>query len=234
MARRKAINVKGEGGGASIPFEVTSMTAQDGSTKFIVNPRSVIYKSFNLKDVMIAPSLLDKETEELIKAKEDNTDRHVIKYLGTELEAFSDSIIYLELKISQNLNIIGAEVRSGPSEHSSSPNEYYPPWIDFPEMIGFEPPLEFDDQGQLKNSTVTRYQKYAYVPIANVTSDSSTGKLIYIYNPQTKKTITQYLVQILNTNIILQTFNYDGIPVLYPIPSFGGTYLFYDYTKNKS
>jgi len=231
MARRKSINVGGGGGGNSIPFEVTTVTAKDNSTKFVVNPRSVIYKSFNLKDIMIAPSFLDKETEQLIKAKEGNTDRHVIKKLGTQLDAHTDSIIYLELEISQNLNIISAEVVCLPSEHDTDPQGYYRPWNGFPEMIGFDPPLEFDDQGQLKNSTVTRYQRYAYVPIANVTSDSSTGKVVYVYNAQTKKMTTQYLVQLLNTNIILQTFNYDGIPVLYPIPFFGGTYLFYDYTK---
>jgi len=96
MARRKSINVGSGGGGNSIPFEVTTVTAKDNSTKFVVNPRSVIYKSFNLKDIMIAPSLLDKETEQLIKAKEGNTDRHVIKKLGTQLDAHTDSIIYLE------------------------------------------------------------------------------------------------------------------------------------------
>jgi hypothetical protein len=229
MAIRKVINVGG--GNSAFPFEVDTVTAEDGSTKFIVNPRSVIYKSFNLKDIMIAPSLLDKETEELIKAKEGNTDRHIIQYLGTELEAIVDSIIYIQLEVSANLNVIKAEIKTGPQEHKSAPKQDSPPWQGFPEMIGFQPPLEFDDQGQLKNSTVTRYQKYAYIPIANVTSDSSAGKLIYIYNSQTKQTTAQYLVQLLNTNIIIQTFNYDGIPVAYPIPFFGGTYLYYDYTK---
>jgi len=228
---RKAINLGGGNSSSTFPFEVTTMTAKDGSTKFIVNPRSVIYKSFNLKDIMIAPSFLDEETKQFIIGKEGGISRHVIYGLGTEQDAIPDSIIYLKLQISQNLNIVSAEINIGPSEHSTEPTKYYPPWIDFPEMIGFEPPLQFDEQGQLKNSTVTRYQKYAYIPIASVTSDNSIGKSIYIYNAQTKTTSTQYLVQLLNTNIILQTFNYDGIPVAYPIPFFGGTYLFYDYTK---
>jgi hypothetical protein len=227
---RKSINLGG-GTNSSFPFEVTTMTGKDGDTKFVVNLRSIIYKSFNLKDIMIAPSLLDADTEKLIQSKEGNTDRHVIKGLGTELQAIPDSIIYLQLTISQNLNIISAETKIGPSEHLTSPTQDVPPWVGFPEMIGFEPPLEFDEKGQLKNSTVSRYQKYAYVPIANITSDTTAGKTIYIYNSSTKKTTTQNLVQLLDTNIIIQTFNYDGIPVAYPIPFFGGTYLYYDYTK---
>jgi len=226
---RKSINVGGTTD--SFPFEVTTKTSSNGDTKFSVNPKSVIYKSFNLKDIMIAPSLLDKETSELIKAKEKNTDRHLIKSLGEDLDAIVDSIIYIELEISPNLNIIKAEIKAGPQEHKNAPKEDAPPWKGFPEMIGFEPPLEFDSKGQLKNINVSRSQKYAYIPIAHITSDTTVGKPISIFNSQSQEVISQNLVQILNTNIIIQTFNYDGIPVAYPIPFFGGTYLYYDYTK---
>ena len=226
---RRSINVSDSSVGNG-PFSVSTKLDKDGKKLvFTVNPRSVIYKSFNLKDIMVDESFIDKETAALIKAKEKDLKRHVITDLTKEQEVYPNSIIYLQLDISPNLNIKYAEVLSGPIRAGEFTGDDEPPWEGFPEMIGYTPPLEFDENGQLKNSFVSRYQKYAYVPIAYVTSDpSAIGTSITI--PGTPP-ITQTLVQILNTNLIIQTFNYDGIPVAYPIPFFGGTYLYYDFTK---
>jgi hypothetical protein len=232
MARRKSINVT-SANTANGPFSVSTKLNKDGKKLvYTVNARSVIYKSFNLKDIMVYEGFIDKETKTLIEAKEKNLKRHIIKSLSQEQDLVPDSIIYLELEISQNLNIISAEIYNLPTEHATNPKADVRPWNGFPEMIGFSPPLEFDDKGQLKNSNVSRYQRYAYVPIAYVTSDpQAVGTSITFPAIGSGKPLTQTLVQILNTNLIIQTFNYDGIPVAYPIPFFGGTYLYYDYTK---
>ena len=98
----------------------------------------------------------------------------------------------------------------------------------------FSPPLEFDEIGQLLNSFVSRYQDKAYVPVAYITSDpSAIGTSVTFPAEGSNPPETQTLVQILNTNLIIQTFNYDGTPVAYPIPFFGATYLYYDFAKNK-
>jgi len=228
---RRTINVTDSNAGNG-PFSVSTKIDKTGKKLvYTVNPRSVIYKSFNLKDIMVDASFIDKETAELIKAKEKDLKRHVITDLSKEQEVYPDSIIYISLHISPNLNITYAEVLSGPMRIGEFTADDEPPWEGFPEMIGYTPPLEFNEDGQLKNIFVSRYQSRAYVPIAYVTSDpSAIGTSITIPGDPP---ITQTLVQILNTNIIIQTFNYDGIPVAYPMPFFGGTYLYYDFTKNK-
>jgi hypothetical protein len=220
---------------ANGPFSVSTKLSSDGKKLvFTSNPRSVIYKSFNLKDIMVDQSFIDKETSQLIIAKEKNLDRHIIKKLSEEQDLVPDSIIYLELEISPNLNIISAQMYNLPTEHATNPKQDVRPWNGFPEMIGFSPPLEFDEKGQLKDIKVTRYQKYAYVPTAYITSDpQAVGTSVIFPAKGSGEPITQTLVQVLNTNLIIQTFNYDGIPVAYPIPFFGGTYLYYDYTSTK-
>jgi|GEM_PF-3398432 len=226
---RRTINVTDSSAGNG-PFSVSTKLDKEGKKLvYTVNPRSVIYKSFNLKDIMVDRSFIDKETAKLIEAKEKDLKRHVITDLSKEQEVYPDSIIYISLHISPNLNIKYAEVLAGPMRIGEFTSDTEPPWEGFPEMIGYTPPLEFDEKGQLKNSLISRYQSRAYVPIAYVTSDpSAIGTSITIPGDTP---ITQTLVQILNTNLIIQTFNYDGTPVAYPIPFFGGTYLYYDYTK---
>jgi len=229
---RRSINVS-DASVANGPFSISTKLSKDGKKLvFTGNPRSVIYKSFNLKDIMVDASFIEKETAALITAKEKNLDRHVIRDLSKEQEVYANSIIYLVLAISPNLNIKSAELLSGPIRAGEFTSDTEPPWEGFPELMRFSPPLEFDNKGQLKNSLVSRYQDKAYVPVAYVTSDpSANGTSITL--PGTPP-INQTLVQILNTNIIIQTFNYDGIPVAYPIPFFGGTYLYYDFTKSKT
>jgi hypothetical protein len=232
---RRSINVTDSNVG-NAPFSVSTKLDKEGKkTVFTVNPRSVIYKSFNLKDIMVDSSFIDEKTAELIKAKEKDLKRHVITDLSKEQEAYKDSIIYLSLHISPNLNTTYAEVLAGPMRIGEFTADDEPPWEGFPEMIGYTPPLEFNEDGQLKNSFVSRYQSRAYVPIAYITSDPSViGTSVTFPAEGSKPPETQTLVQILNTNLIIQTFNYDGIPVAYPIPFFGGTYLYYDFLKNKT
>lgn len=232
MGTRKSINIS-DSANNNGPFSITTFLSEDGKkTQFSASSRSVIYKSFNLKDIMVDEGFIDKKTQELIKEKEKNLDRHIIKDLSKAQEAYPDSIIYLDIKISPNLNIKSAELLSGPIDVGGTPTGEDPPWEGFPELIGFKPPLEFDEKGQLKNIFVSRYQERAYVPVAYITSDPAVnGKSVSFITE--KETITQTLVQILNTNIIIQTFNYDGIPVAYPIPFFGGTYLYYDFAKTE-
>lgn len=231
---RKAININTNT--TVVPFAVSVNYDTKTGRKLIytVEKRSIIYKSFNLKDIMVDESFIDKDTATLIKEKEKNLDRHVIHDLSKEQELYKDSIIYLSLHISSNLNVTYAEVLSGPIRAGEFTKDDEPPWDEFPEMISFSPPLEFDEKGQLKNSSVTRIQQKAYVPIAYVTSDpAAVGKTITFPTQAEEKAANQTLVQVLDTNLIMQTFNYDGIPVAYPIPFFGGTYLYYDFSKNK-
>jgi len=225
MSIRKSVSV-GSPVTIATPFDVEIKLDDKGKTLIVVNKDSVIYKSFNMKDIMIAQEYLDKETESLIKAEEKNTDRHIIKKLGEEIEAGPNSIVYIELEIETNLTVKNAEIKVGPESAKSNPKSTEPAWRDFPELIGFEPKLEYDNDGSIKDSTLPRRQKYAYIPLAYFSPNINLkGKSAnFTIGGQN---INQTLVQIVKDNIILQLFNYDGYPITYGIPFFGGTYLYF-------
>jgi hypothetical protein len=225
ISLRKSLSV-GTPGSLAAPFNTEITTNKKGEMVAIIDKQSVIYKSFNLKDIMIAKEYLDKETESLITKEEKNTDRHVIKKLGEELPIFPNSVIYIELEIEVNLMIKSAEIKVGPESAKNNPQSSDPPWKSYPEIIGFDPPLEYDSDGSIKDSSLPRRQKYAYIPISYFSPNLELkGKNVSFSNKT--EPVSQILVQILKDNIIMQIFNYDGYPVTYGIPFFGGTYLYF-------
>ena len=52
------------------PFEVFTSLESDGKTYAMVEPRSVIYRSFNLKDMRISTGFWDAETKGIIEGGE--------------------------------------------------------------------------------------------------------------------------------------------------------------------
>jgi len=190
-----------------IPFEVTTIREND-KTYAIVEPKSVIYRSFNLKDMMIWSGFLDNNTRSLIQSTEGNINGHTINNLGVKLElqaSKNNHIIYLRVGVGPNLYATGAEILV--SDISN-------PWSGYPEPFEYVPGLEFDGQGNLKGSVVYRRQTAAIFPIAYLTQDTSqNGKAILVGKDQNYK-----LIQVIDYNIMMTTFNYDGNPVSYGIP----------------
>lgn len=196
-----------------IPFEVT-INQRDNKTYAIVEPRSVIYRSFNLKDMMIWSGFLDNDTKNEIESLEGNISGHIISNLGSELELTSDKenhIIYLKVGIGPNLYATGAEIKI--SDLSN-------PWSGYPEPFEYNPGIEFDEQGNLKSNIVYRIQTAAIFPLAYLTNDGSQpGKSVLIKkSAEDKNPKTYKLVQSINYNIMMTTFNYDGNPVSYGVP----------------
>jgi hypothetical protein len=196
--------------GSYIPFQVTT-TQKNDKTYAIVEPRSVIYRSFNLKDMMIWSGFIDNSTKSTIEGLEGNISGHIINNLGTELELPEDKenhIIYLKVGIGPNLYATGANIII--SDLSN-------PWSGYPEPFEYTPGIEFDNQGNLKSNIVYRRQVAAIFPLAYLTNDGSQpGKSILIGKEKNIKTYK--LVQAVDYNIMMTTFNYDGNPISYGIP----------------
>ena len=226
MQTFKAITTKN--GAQGVPFEVT-INQKNNKTYAIVEPRSVIYRSFNLKDMMIWSGFLDDETKSTIESFEGNISGHIINNLGTELELKSDKenhIIYLKVGIGPNLYATGADIIV---------SDLSKPWSGYPEPFEYNAPIEFDEQGNLKSKIVYRRQTAAIFPIAYLTNDGSQpGKSIIIKKSETDKDPKIYqLVQTINYNIMMTTFNYDGNPVSYGIP-FMNPFFWYSSSSSSS
>lgn len=211
--------------GNYIPFEVTT-TRRDDKTYAIVEPRSVIYRSFNLKDMMIWTGFLDDETKTVIEGLEGNISGHVINGLNKEFELPQDKenhIVYLRVGIGPNLYATGAEIQV--SDLSN-------PWSGYPEPFEYSPGIEFDEQGNLKSTIVYRRQQAAIFPLAYLTNDSTQpGKSVLIGQNENVKTYK--MIQTVNYNIMMTTFNYDGNPVAYGVP-FMNPFFWYSSSSNSS
>lgn len=195
--------------GSYVPFEVL-ITQRDQKTYATVEPRSVIYRSFNLKDMMIWSGYLDDDTKSTIEGLEGNVSGHIINNLGTELELPENKenhIIYLRVGIGPNLYATGANIIV--SDLSN-------PWSGYPEPFEYTPGIEFDEQGNLKSNIVYRRQTAAIFPLAYLTNDAGQpGKSVIIGEEEVK---AYKLVQTIDYNIMMTTFNYDGNPVSYGVP----------------
>jgi len=195
--------------GSYVPFEVL-ITQRDKKTYATVEPRSVIYRSFNLKDMMIWSGYLDDETKSTIEGLEGSVSGHIINNLGTELELPENKenhIIYLKVGIGPNLYATGANIII--SDLSN-------PWSGYPEPFEYTPGIEFDEQGNLKSSIVYRRQTAAIFPLAYLTNDAGQpGKSVIIGDKEVK---AYKLVQTIDYNIMMTTFNYDGNPISYGVP----------------
>lgn len=200
------------------PFQVTFLNETDG-LKAAFNPNSVIFKSFNLKDVMISQTAIDQKTQDTIFNNEGGSlDRHIIKNINQKIKIFPNQVLYIKIKVSSNLNPIEATIEAGPKEAENDIKTKSLAWEAFPELIEFSPKMEFDVDGKLKNPFAQRFQSYAYVPIGYFTSNENAPitKTVFFSKPSA---ISQTYVQLLKTNLIINTFNYDGYPVLYFTPA---------------
>jgi len=197
--------------GSYIPFEVSYIQKSDKYIYLTVEPRSVIYRSFNLKDMMIYTGFIDNETKSLIEGFEGNLSGHAINGLGSEFKIEeSNQILYLKVGIGPNLYATGAEIKLGKIDN---------PWSGYPEPFEYNPGIEFDQQGNLKSSIIYRRQTAAYFPLAYLTNDTSQiGKVIPISNGSDQIKEVNKLVQVIDYNIMMTTFNYDGNPVAYGVP----------------
>lgn len=212
------------------PFEVfTSFDPNNSKTYVMVEPRSVVYRSFNLKDMMIATGFLDNDTRAVIEGFEKTISGHVINGLGDKIEIKTDKeypIVYLEVGIGPNLYATGAEIKIGYIDS---------PWSGYPEPFVYSQPIEFDDKGNLKSPVIYRRQTAAIFPIAYFTNDGNQiGKSVSIPKSKEDKDPKTYkLVQTIDYNIMMTTFNYDGNPVAYGIP-FMNPFFYYSSSSTSS
>jgi hypothetical protein len=210
------------------PFEVFTYFEND-KTYAMVEPRSVIYRSFNLKDMMIATGFLDNDTRAVIEGFEKTISGHVINGLGDKIELKADKeyhIIYLEVGIGPNLYATGAEIKIGYLDN---------PWSGYPEPFVYSQGIEFDDKGNLKSPVIYRRQTAAIFPLAYLTNDGNQiGKTVSIPKSKEDKDPKTYkLVQTIDYNIMMTTFNYDGNPVAYGIP-FMNPFFYYSSSSTSS
>lgn len=214
----KNLTLKSAGG---FPWEVSVFPSGDPekNPKWIinVNPNSYIWRSFNLKDVMVCTGFLDRETDGKIKEAEGITSGHYIVGLNQDMEIKKNQMVVLVVKTGPNLYPVSAEVKILGDEGKNET-----PWIGWPEPFIFNPPLKYEEDGTLKDPEKTRYCFGAYHIIGYLTYDPSKGGKSLIFDKE-----NQYFVQLLKDNLLMSAFNYEGIPVTYGIP-FHAPYLDFD------
>lgn len=173
-----------------------------------INP-GIIYRSFNLKDMMVYTGYIDDSTKGQIEAKEGNISGHVINGLMENIEIEEFDGIILKIGVGPNLYATGASI-----EKVSLDDD--PIWSGYPEPFVWNPPFEFEDDGTPKNDVKYRRQTHCIIPVAYLTDDEfQEGQTVTFGSGENAK--TQKLVRVLCDNLMMTSFNYDGTPVAFPM-----------------
>jgi len=204
----KHVSIKGGGGCCDCDWFKPS-TFTTGQQVFVNVEPGVIYRSFNLKDMMVYTGYIDQSVKGLITSKEGTISGHAINGLLEDIPLQKDTIVYLEIGVGPNLYPTGAVVKVSSSYKDSTP------WSGYPEPFIYDPGLVLDGDGLPTGNFSYRRQKAAIVPIAYLTNDlSQNGETVSF---GTAPGDQQVMVRVLCNNLMMHTFIYDGQPVAYPL-----------------
>jgi hypothetical protein len=203
----KHVSIKGGGGGCCDCDWFRPSTFVTGQQVFVNVEPGVIYRSFNLKDMMVYTGYIDNSVKSLIQSKEGTLSGHAINGLMENIQLQKDTIVYLEIGVGPNLYPTGAVVKVSKSYKDDIP------WSGYPEPFIYDPPLKLDSEGIPTGNFAYRRQIAAIVPIAYLTNDLSQDGEGVSFGQQDQ----QVMVRVLCNNLMMHTFIYDGQPVAYPL-----------------
>ena len=203
-----SITSVGGGGCCACSYFKPEVSGNNGEYHVLINP-GVIYRSFNLKDMMIWSGYIDEQTRGVIEKNEGTISGHIINGLNEYKRIEKNGIVYLKINVSPSLYATNASIEVGEIEN---------PWSGYPEPIIYNPPLEFDDDGVPKVDIKFRRQKSAIVPIAYLTDDLNQDGESLTFS-QGGEGSQRTLVRSLCGNLMMFSFNYEGTPIAYPLVS---------------
>jgi hypothetical protein len=150
-----------------------------------------------------------------------------ITNLNKPLEIKKDYAVYLDFTILGNMQVSGASVKSSKVGQWSSDAATDNPntWIDYPDFYRIRP-FDQTENGKVINLVDGKKQQKCYLMIGkcfdNPTNFLNKGpNYNYIQMTDSDKK-TFYYVQYVQTDLILMGSNVSGVPVVFPMPYFGG------------
>lgn len=139
-----------------------------------------------------------------------------IRGLGTgfSYQLEENKKLYIDMTITRNLQISGAEVKC--TEVGTS--DY---WKNYPNMIEIRPEDVFDENGRVTKIVDNKVQTKCYILIGYSSNDTKKNNIsTEAQQPDPAKVSSP--VQILDTNFIMLASVVSGVPVVFPSPYFNG------------
>lgn len=145
-----------------------------------------------------------------------------IKNMNTALSLGKNHVVYIEFGISPNMQVTGAQIKSSlVGKELKDSNK--PGWIDYPNYYKITP------NDKVVNGMVTyiaqgKRQENCYLMIGKCYDQLSDLEKNYkaISVSSLANKWTGYYVQYVDTNMIMMGSQVSGVPVLFPMPFWGG------------
>lgn len=140
-----------------------------------------------------------------------------IRGLGTGVPLYTlenNKKLYIDMTISRNLQISGAEVKC--TEVGTS--DY---WQNYPNMIEIKPQDVVDANGRVTKIVDNKVQTKCYILIGYNRNDTQKNR-VSAESPEPDPASPSSPVQILDTNFIMLASVVSGVAVVFPSPYFNG------------
>jgi hypothetical protein len=174
-----------------------------GEDSYVNVEPGVVYRSFNLKDMMVWTGFISDDMKSKVEATEGTISGHAINNLLQNIRIYPNDIVYLKVSVNPNLYPTGAEILSSAS------------WPGYPDPFIYNPPLVIEESAGIDTGNYSyRRQTSTIIPIAYLTDDLNQEGESVSFNAGKKQ---QVLVRVLCNNLMMHTFLYDGQPVAYPL-----------------
>ena len=154
--------------------------------------------------------------------------------LNTPFLLEDDSVVYLDFTILPNLQVSGASLKVGKvgkdSPNAANDKADKPPatWVDYPDFYRIRP-FDQTKDGKVIKLIDGKKQQNCYLMIGKCFKNLNTFITNDDVMPYTSTVITPtgakpalYFVQYCYTDIILMGSHVSGVPVIFPMPYFGG------------
>jgi hypothetical protein len=147
-----------------------------------------------------------------------------LKNLKKAFSLGKDYVVYAEIGVSPNLQITGAQVVSSKVGAVAQEGQ----WKDFPDYYRIRPQDKtevINKQTVVKEIKDGKFQEKAYVMLGQCVDEippySKSYKIKSVSSLANKW--SGYFIQYVETNIIMMQSMISGVPVLFPMPFFGGS-----------
>jgi len=147
-----------------------------------------------------------------------------LKNLKKAFSLGKDYVVYAEIGVSPNLQITGAQVVSSKVGAVAQEGQ----WKDFPDYYRIRPQDKtevINKQTVVKEIKDGKFQEKAYVMLGQCVDEippySKSYKVKSVSSLANKW--SGYFIQYVETNIIMMQSMISGVPVLFPMPFFGGS-----------
>jgi hypothetical protein len=145
-----------------------------------------------------------------------------IENMNTALALGKDYAVYIKFGIASNMQVTGAKVMCSIVGKDAKPDE----WQDYPDYYKIRPQDTTDDKGRVTKIVDGKRQESCFLMIGKCMERESLSDFDKNYNISSvvsaQNKWSGIFIQYVDSNIIMMGSQISGVPVVFPMPFWGG------------